>query len=257
MISVSLAVFWISSFLILYTYLGYGILLWLLTKFRKRDHQEHLNVSPTPPITHLIAAYNEEDIIEAKISNSIQLAYPEGKLETVVVTDGSTDNTPRIVSANRIVKHYHSPERKGKIHAVNRVIRQITSPIVVFSDANTILNQEALLKIARHYTDPKVGGVAGEKRIASKEEDNAAGSGEGLYWKYESFLKMKDSEFNYIVGAAGELFSVRTELYEQPDPTIIIEDFFLSLKIVSKGYRFLYEPEAYATETASHSVGEE
>src|SRR5690606_22149526 len=108
-----------------------------------------------------------------------------------------------------------------------------------------------------HYRDARVGGVAGEKRIYKNTEDNASGSGEGFYWKYESFLKRKDSEVYSIVGAAGELFSLRTDLYEEPAENIIIEDFYLSLRICAKGYRFVYEPEAYAMETASASVSEE
>jgi poly-beta-1,6-N-acetyl-D-glucosamine synthase len=133
----------------------------------------------------------------------------------------------------------------------------VKTPIVIFSDANTDLNTASIKNIVRHYQFKNVGGVAGEKRIFKKAEDNASGAGEGLYWKYESFLKRKDSEVYSVVGAAGELFSIRTELFEEPAENIIIEDFYLSLSITSKGYRFIYEPDAYATETASASVGEE
>jgi cellulose synthase/poly-beta-1,6-N-acetylglucosamine synthase-like glycosyltransferase len=155
------------------------------------------------------------------------------------------------------VKLFHDFQRKGKIHAVNRVMKYVTTPIVVFSDANTLLNTPAVRNLVRHYGDERVGGVAGEKRIYKNSEDNASGSGEGLYWKYESFLKEKDAAVYSIVGAAGELFSIRTSLYQEPAENIIIEDFFLSLSICAKGYRFMYEPDAYAMETASASVEEE
>ncbi len=115
----------------------------------------------------------------------------------------------------------------------------------------------ALKNIVRHFADPKVGGVAGEKRIVAHESDNASGSGEGLYWKYESALKTMDSKFTTAVGAAGELFAVRTALYEKPDANAIIEDFVTSMKIVAAGYRFAYEPDAYAIETASASINDE
>src|SRR5690606_14610307 len=98
----------------------------------------------------------------------------------------------------------------------------------IFSDANTHLNAEAVKNMVRHYQYEKVGGVAGEKMIRVGEKENASGSGEGLYWKYESFLKRKDSEVYSVVGAAGELFSVRTALYEAPDEDMIIEDFYMS-----------------------------
>jgi cellulose synthase/poly-beta-1,6-N-acetylglucosamine synthase-like glycosyltransferase len=133
----------------------------------------------------------------------------------------------------------------------------VTTPIVVFSDANTLLNADALKNIVRHYQDEQVGGVAGEKRIYKNDEDNASGAGEGFYWKYESFLKKKDAEVYSIVGAAGELFSIRTALYQEPAENIIIEDFYMSLSICAQGYRFMYEPDAYAMETASASVKEE
>jgi cellulose synthase/poly-beta-1,6-N-acetylglucosamine synthase-like glycosyltransferase len=119
------------------------------------------------------------------------------------------------------------------------------------------LNGPAIKNIVRHYQDEKVGGVAGEKKIYKNAEDDASGSGEGLYWKYESFLKQKDAIVYSIVGAAGELFSIRTALYKEPEENIIIEDFFLSMSICAEGYRFMYEPDAYALETASASVDEE
>ena len=258
MVSISVSVFWTGIFVIFYTYLGYGALLLILTKIRKKkppiQKTEHESL---PGVTHIIAAYNEEDFIEEKIKNSLILNYPHEKMALWVVTDGCSDSTPAIVARYPQIRLFHSPERKGKIHAVNRVMKEVTSAVVVFSDANTLLNQDAILNICRHYSDSKVGGVAGEKRILEKNADNASGAGEGIYWKYESFLKKKDSELYSIVGAAGELFSVRTELFEEPPTNMIIEDFYVSLKIASKGYRFLYEPEATATETASASVKEE
>jgi len=210
-----------------------------------------------PEVTMIVAAYNEEGYIEEKIKDTLKLDYPAGKLTFFIVTDGSTDRTTDIVHQYTSVKLFHEAERKGKIHAVNRVMKFVNTPIVIFSDANTNLNSSAAKNIVRHYVHANVGGVAGEKRILKKDEDNASGSGEGLYWKYESFLKKKDSDVNSVIGAAGELFSLRTNLYEEPDENMLIEDFYLSVKVTMNGYRFIYEPEAYAIETASASVGEE
>jgi biofilm PGA synthesis N-glycosyltransferase PgaC len=205
----------------------------------------------------LIAAYNEEGFIDEKIKNTLNLDYPAEKLKIFIVTDGSTDQTAEIVSRYPSIRPFHQPERKGKIHAVNRVIKMVSTPTVIFCDANTYLNPEAIKNIIRHFQDPRIGGVAGEKRIFKKDEDNASGAGEGLYWKYESFLKRKDSEVHSVVGAAGELFALRTELFEEPPPDTIIEDFYISIKIAARGFRFIYEPDAFATESASASVGEE
>jgi cellulose synthase/poly-beta-1,6-N-acetylglucosamine synthase-like glycosyltransferase len=258
MTSLTSYLFWIGLFIIFYTYAGYGLVIFVLSKLRvKRKPINHLQDNDLPPVTVLVAAYNEEQCIEDKIANTLNLNYPEDKLSILFVTDGSTDSTPLIVKKFHAVKLFHDFQRKGKIHAVNRVMKFVTTPIVVFSDANTLLNADALKNIVRHYQDEQVGGVAGEKRIYKNDEDNASGAGEGFYWKYESFLKKKDAEVYSIVGAAGELFSVRTALYQEPAENIIIEDFYMSLNICAQGYRFMYEPDAYAMETASASVKEE
>lgn len=258
MTAVVSGLFWTALFIVFYTYVGYGLVIFLLSKLRKRGAAiDAVSDDELPEVTLLVAAYNEEQCIEDKIKNSLSLDYPKDKLSIFFVTDGSTDNTPDIVKKFHAVKLFHDSQRRGKISAVNRVMKFVTTPIVVFSDANTLLNGLAIRNIVRHYQDPTVGGVAGEKRIFGNAEDNASGSGEGFYWKYESFLKKKDAEVYSIVGAAGELFSIRTALYEEPGENIIIEDFYLSLRICAKGYRFMYEPEACAIEAASASVDEE
>lgn len=258
MFSSALNVFWIGILVVLYTYVGYGIFIYLFSKIA--GHRARFTVKSDEELPHislLIAAYNEEQFITDKIQNTLALDYPSNRLDIVFVTDGSSDRTPDLVRNFPGIQLYHQPERRGKIHAVNRVMEFIRTPFVIFCDANTLLNREALKNIVRHYQDPKVGGVAGEKRIFSQTADNASGAGEGLYWKYESFLKRKDAEVYSIVGAAGELFSIRTDLYEEPAENMIIEDFYISMRIAGRGFRFAYEPDAYAMETASASVAEE
>lgn len=258
MIHYAYYIFWISLILIVYTYLGYGFLVYLLSKLRKTRKPLHYKTDEEfPPATLIVAAYNEEDFIEKKIENTLKLDYPEGKLKLLFVTDGSDDRTPEIIKKYPEIELHHQPERRGKINAVNRIMKKVTTPIVVFSDANTFLNTKVLRKLIRHYKNPEVGGVAGEKRVLKNDQDNAAGTGEGFYWKYESFLKKKDSDLSSVMGAAGELFSVRTPLFEPPEANMVIEDFYISMKIVSKGFQFVYEPDAYAIETASASIAEE
>jgi len=250
-----LFLFGFGLLIVFYTYIGYGVLIWMLAKLKKK--RSRIRDGDMPDVTLLIAAYNEADFIKEKIRDTLALDYPEEKLSIYIVTDGSCDGTPDIIKRYPRIRVFHEPKRKGKIHAINRVMRFVETPVVVFSDANTYLNREAIKNIVRHYADPAVGGVSGEKRIFKKDTDNASGAGEGLYWKYESFLKRKDSEVYSVVGAAGELFSIRTALFEAPEENMIIEDFYMSLAITAKGYRFLYEPEAFAIETASVSVKEE
>lgn len=252
-------IFWIFLFIIFYAYLGYGIVLTIMVRIARlfRGKFVFQRVVDYPEVTLLIACYNEEDFIAEKLRNCDELLYPEGKLKVLFVTDGSTDRTMEIIQAHGKYTLSHEDGRKGKIAAVNRVMKQVKTPITVFCDANTYLNAEAIQNIVRHFADPRVGCVAGEKRIFKKKNDSASGAGEGIYWKYESYLKRMDSELQNIVGAAGELFAVRTELFEFVPSSTIIEDFVLSLSITEKGYLAKYEPNAYAQESASENIAEE
>ena len=252
--------FWISLFLVFYTFFGYGILLFLLVRVRrtlKGAREIPANEGKWPTLTVLVAAYNEEDFIEQKIANTLSLQYPADRIKYIFVTDGSTDRTPEIVAQHGLqIKLLHQPARNGKIAAMHRAMQEVDTEIAVFTDANTFLNKEALMNIARHYADPTVGAVSGEKRVYMDEVADAT-AGEGFYWKYESKLKTWDSELYSVVGAAGELFSVRTALYEGVPPQTILDDFMISMLISKKVFRIVYEPMAYATESGSESVQEE
>ena len=249
-------IFFFSGLILFHSYGGYAILASIRIKFRKKIRVIEIN-EEVKSVTLLIAAYNEQDCIEEKIKNSLALSYPKDKLSIFIVTDGSTDRTTEIVNKYKQIKLFHENSRNGKVAAIDRVMQFITTDIVVFSDANTILNAESIHNIVRHYTDPNVGGVAGEKRVVAQNTKQISGSSEGIYWKYESALKSIDSTFYSVVGAAGELFSVRTNLYRNPGADVILDDFVISLKICQKGYRIIYEPEAYATEGPSKDIHEE
>ncbi len=251
-------IFWILLIIIFYSYVGYGIVLYglvLLKRLMTRKSQPADTHEPT--ITLLVAAYNEENCIKDKIINTLQLDYPANKIEFVFVTDGSTDKTPDIVSNHPQLRLLHLPERKGKIAAVERAMPLLHGEIVVFTDANTFVNKAAIKNIVRHFANPKVGVVSGEKRILNRNADEAAGAGEGFYWKYESKLKQWDAELYSVMGAAGELFAIRKSLYEPIPNDSLIEDFYMSFKILEKGYIIAYEPDAYALEEPSASIGEE
>ncbi len=256
---------WLLIFLVFYAYVGYGILLFVLVKIKRlftKPYQYNTEETKLPEVTYLVAAYNEENWIEDKIKNSLAFDYPKDRIQFYFVTDGSDDSTTEKirnypVPEDTVIKVFFKPERKGKIAAVERVMEFVETPIVIYSDANAFVNKQAIKNIVRHYQDPKVGGVAGEKRIFAKEKSDATGAGEGIYWKYESKLKQWDSELHSVVGAAGELFSIRTDLYKPVPQDTIIEDFYMTLKIAQKGYTIKYEPDAYATEGQSASVAEE
>mgnify|MGYP000934931146 CR=1 FL=1 len=258
--TVFIIVFWISLAIVFYSYIGYGMLLWVLVRIKRLFRKRIIPPLPTgelPRVALVVAAYNEEDYIRDKILNTRELDYPAEKLEVIFVTDGSSDRTPDIVREYEFIRLLHQPERKGKIAAVNRAMQYVESPLVVFCDANTLLNKECLREIVKHYADPKVGGVAGEKKILTHGKGVGAAAGEGLYWKYESILKKLDSELYSTMGAAGELFSVRKDLLDEVPEGTIIEDFVQSLKLCEKGYVVRYEPNAWAAEAPSASIKEE
>jgi len=252
-------IFWVSLFVIVYSYVGYGILLYFLVRLKNIFKGKKSAVSTTyePEVSLVVAAWNEEDFIQAKIDNTLALDYPPEKLQIIFITDGSSDKTPEIISRNPRFELLHEPARRGKVAAMNRAIDFVKFPISVFCDANTLLNKECIRNLAMHYEDPRVGAVAGEKKIQVPEQGMAAATGEGIYWKYESFLKKLDAQLYSVVGAAGELFSVRTSLFEKAAEDTIIEDFVQSLKVCMKGYVVHYEPKAYAVESASLSMRDE
>lgn len=237
--------------------LGYGIVLCFLLKMKRFfAKKSEFQVTDWPEVTVLIASYNESEYVVEKTKNTLAQDYPKDKLKIVFVTDGTTDNSVEKLQKFEAVQIFHKTERSGKMAAINRVMPLIKSPITIFTDANALLNPGAIKKIVSHFANLKVGVVAGEKQILKLSENNAE-VGEGLYWKYESFLKKMDAELYSTVGAAGELYAIRTKLFETLEKDTLLDDFVLSLRICSKGYVTAYEPEAKAMETASLNIAEE
>ncbi|MBT3243719.1 MAG: glycosyltransferase family 2 protein [Bacteroidetes bacterium] len=253
-------IFWVLVFIIFYAYLGYGIVLFIMVRIKRlmgKSKPFKGNDDYEPEVTLFITAFNEKDFVDRKVSNSRELDYPASKLKMVWVTDGSDDGTPNMLKNYGDIEVYHEDARNGKIAAMNRGFSFVKTPIVVFSDANTLLGKDSIRLIVDMFRNPKVGCVSGEKRIFQKGADAAASAGEGLYWKYESTLKKWDAELYSVVGAAGELFAVRTELFNVVEKDTLLDDFIISLRIAMKGYTIQYNPEAYAIETASANVKEE
>ncbi|WP_339869457.1 glycosyltransferase family 2 protein [uncultured Algoriphagus sp.] len=242
--------------LIFYTYIGYGGLVFLLVKLRSKGnfsyHNQHL-----PSVSLIIPYYNEKAGLKSKIENTLQLDYPDDKLEVIFISDGSDDGSENFLKGNRSIKSILIPKRGGKFVAMKKAVMLSSGSILVFSDANTLLNQLAIKELVLPFQDRKVGAVTGEKRIITLKSDGATSKGEGVYWKYESFLKRFDSYFNTLVGGDGGLMSYRRELFEHlPDDTIL-DDFMLSMRVAENGYLVKYAPKAEAQEYSSSSINEE
>lgn len=258
MISLLTWIFWICLLLLFYSYAGYGLLLAMLVRLKRLfGGKPAVPAEPSewPAVAMIVAAYNEEEYIEEKIRNTAGLDYPADKLELLIVADGSTDRTAELAGLHPGVTVLHDPVRRGKASALRRGVAASGAPVLVFSDANSLLNPEALRLLVRHLSNPAIGGVAGEKKVTAATE--SVGSGEGLYWRYESILKALDAELHSAMGAAGELFCLRRELFVPVPDQTLIEDFVLSLQVCLKGKKLAYEPGAYALETPSASLREE
>ena len=254
--------FWASLLIVFYTYIGYGMLLYIIIQLKRLltgNPREAVMPSDEelPTMTLMICAYNEEDVVAEKMANTLALDYPKDKFRIMWVTDGSNDRTNELLAAYPEVDIVFSPERKGKTAALKHGLRELKTRYVAFTDANTMINKTALREIARQFMDPTVGCVSGEKRVAAKKEGEMAAEGEGLYWRYESTLKRWDSELYSAMGAAGELYAIDPTLCHEVPDEALLDDFMMSMLIVDDGKRIAYTPDAYAQEYGSANIYEE
>jgi biofilm PGA synthesis N-glycosyltransferase PgaC len=243
--------FWLSALAVVWTYAGYPLLVLLLARWRPRPHHR---ADIQPSLSLIIPAYNEEAVLAEKLENVLGLDYPQEKREVLVIADGSTDRTVEIVEhyAPRGVQLLFQPQRRGKIAAMNRAVPHACGEILVFSDANAMLEQASLQALVRNFADPQVVCVSGEKRIRSTSQVQARG--ESAYWRFEARVKEAESQVSTVIGAVGEFFAIRREHYRSVEEDNVIEDFVLSMRLVMEGWRIVYEPEAVAWEEASPSL---
>ncbi|WP_231427175.1 glycosyltransferase family 2 protein [Pedobacter sp. Leaf250] len=254
-----IVLFWMALAIVFYTFLGYGMVLYTLTRIKRLFVKSKVFMQPKqlPKVTLLVAAWNEEDLIVEKIKNTLLLDYPSALFQIIFITDGSTDRTLERILPYKEITSLNNGDRNGKMAAIKRAMPYVEGEIIIFSDANTFLNREAVKQLVKHYQNEKVGAVAGEKRILVEKQADASSAGEGFYWKYESKLKTWDYELYSNVGAAGELFSIRASLYQPVESDTIIDDHMIAMRIAEQGYIIAYEPNAYASETASANTKEE
>ena len=240
--------YWIAIFLIIYTYLIYPLVLLLLTRGRKKP--SYVAPKEWPKVSIIIAAHNEQAVISQKIENTLALDYPRDALEIIVVSDGSTDFTNQIVEkySDFGIKLNALENQRGKTTAQNEACRHVRNDYVVFSDANSMYDQHALKRLIRPFSDDTIGCVCGELRYKNPS-DNTVGKGEGLYWRYEQFLKGRESLLSSTLGANGAIYAMRRQLFEDLDADII-SDFVMPIRVWRQGFRVVYEPRAIAEESS-------
>jgi len=240
--------FWLSVLFIVYVYLGYPLILTLLARIRRNPVEYP---SYFPKVTLLIAAHNEQDVITTKLENALALDYPMENLQIIVAADGSDDHTVEVVKSfeSRGVELSYQRERRGKMAAINRAMSGVRHEIVLFSDANNLYATETLRELVKPFSDPKVGAVSGSKSIL--ESGDALTKADGLYWRYESYIKEQETRFGSCTGVSGEILAIRYNLYQSPPNRVINDDFFIALGIMRQGYRLVYMPKARSFEHSS------
>lgn len=248
------SVFWLLIGVAAYVYIGYPALLVALGAIIRRPVRR---AQCEPTVSMLVAAYNEADIIEAKLRNALALDYPSDRLEIVVASDGSTDGTAAIArrfAEDTRVRICDYPVRRGKLATLNATVPELRGDIIVLSDASSMLAGNALRELAANLADPTVGAVSGVYKVRDRHAAEL-GDQEGLYWRYETFLKTREARIGSVLGAHGSLYAVRKSLYPFPDSNAINDDFVIPARIVARGYRVAYEPGAVAYESALEMSG--
>jgi cellulose synthase/poly-beta-1,6-N-acetylglucosamine synthase-like glycosyltransferase len=240
--------FWGALLFLLYAYGGFALVVALVGHVRRRS----VRTRPvTPSMSLIIAAYNEEHVIAERVENALALDYPRDRLQIIVACDGCSDRTESIVasyaSCGVVVL---SLTRRGKIHALTAAVQRATGDILVFSDANTICEPQALRALARNFADAEVGGVAGHTEYRLEAHSESSSHGERLYWDYDTWLKRLESLTGSVVSAHGGLYAVRAPLFRPPADPAVTDDFAISTAVIEQGYRLVFEPEARAAEFA-------
>lgn len=249
--------FWIGVGLLAYTYFGYFIILLIITRFVTKNVPAKLSaITEELSVGILIAAHNEENVISSRIQNCLNLDYPRELLEVWIASDGSTDKTNETVKTyserdSRI--HLITFPRMGKSKVLSRSLSKLNTDIVVFSDANTKFSSNTLKNLIKHFDNKKIGCVCG-KLIYKNPANIVSGKGEGLYWRYETLLKKLESKLGYVAGANGAIYAARRELLEALPEGTINDDFVISMRIIQKGFKCIYEEGAIAYEDVATSI---
>ena len=249
-----ITLFWISLVLILYIYFGYPLTLWVLSCF---THKTPRKSALYPTVSILIPAYNEAGHIKTTIENKLRLNYPKEKLSICVISDGSTDQTNSIVKSfqSKGVRLLTQPARQGKTAALNTGVKNTSGDIIVFSDANSLYDKDALLHLVKNFADPGTGYVTG-KMVYINPDKSLVGDGCTAYMKYENFLRTLETNCGSIVGVDGGIDAIRRDLY-LPMQSDALPDFVLPLKVVERGFRVIYEPNAILQEQTLSSGRDE
>ncbi len=258
--------FWTSVAIIIYSYFIYPLVLFTFsgimqaisdTKYLWRRHQRRtLAVKDYPAVSIIIAAYNEESCIKARVENLIALDYPKEKLRLLIGSDGSSDKTAEILSAFDIknLQVHIFTDNRGKMSVLNDLVEKTTDDIVIFSDANTHFQADTIQQLTRHFNNDKIGAVCGELHLV---DGDTGDNKDNVYWRYEQVLKFHESRLNALQGANGAIYAIRKSLFIPLPANTIVDDFQIAMNVAKQGFRLVYDPEAIAIEEIAPNLAEE
>jgi len=252
--------FWLSAGLVAYAYLGYPILIGLLARIfgaPQSNPQQVIKPDPgLPSVSIIIAAYKEESIILQRITNALLMNYPADKIEFIIGCDGNEDNTGQLVRTvnDARVRVMQFEKRRGKPSVLNDCVAVARGEIIAFSDANTFWNRDALLRLVRHFRDVRVGGVCGQLLLTDPETGENV---DGLYWKYENFLKRCEGRLGALLGFNGAIYAMRKSLWSPIPAQTIVDDFVIGMRIHQRHQRIVFDELAIANEESAPSISAE
>jgi poly-beta-1,6-N-acetyl-D-glucosamine synthase len=251
-----LAVFWIALCFAMYTYAGYPILLYVMTRLRRAPVRK--NVGYLPPVSFLIVAHNEEKVIARKLRNCLTFDYPTDRLQVVVASDGSTDDTNDIVRGfqDRGVGLLAFPTRMGKAHTLNQAISLCRAEIVVLSDARQMFAPTAVRELVANFADPTIGAVTGDLQFEPSPQ-NRNGEQVGIYWRYEKWIRTLQSRRDSTTVVTGAIYAIRKELFRSIPETCIADDLAVPMNVVMQNYRVIFDASAKAYDRYSRTLNEE
>lgn len=249
-----ISTFIVCIFLIVNSYVFYPLIIYLIALFYKE--KEYLMDEYEPPVSILISAYNEEKVIKKRIENIINQDYDISRIEILIGSDCSTDKTNSILrELNHSIKNlriFLFDHRQGKAGVLNKLAKFATNEILIFTDANTEFEKDSIKKLVKHFQNNDVGGVSGKLVLIDKDKFLTKGVEEKKYWIYETFIKIQEGKLGLLIGANGGIFAIRKNLFEEiPIDKPVTDDFFVSLMVIKRGYKFKYEKEAVAIEEVS------
>lgn len=246
--------FWASVLLLVYTYVGYPLLVTMLASLSKKTIQRRPQL---PSVTLILAVHNGAEWIEAKLSNCLTLDYPHDLLNIVLVSDGSTDNTVSLARAfeSPRVEIIDAP-RQGKAACLNRAVSYASGDILVFTDVRQRLENDVIRQLVSNFGDASIGAASGELMLEA-DPSNGFSGGMDIYWRYEKFVREQESRFSSSVGVTGAIYAMRRELYQNIPPQTVLDDVLIPMNVVCAGYRVVFDPHAHAYDIPSASTARE